>query len=103
MPESIGCFDRDCICNQPERKDCPTCDGEGRVYTPFLSECCMAEPVGQLVVIMEYDAGGPVISGSENVRGVCSKCGNSEEFSRDRETCGTCKGEGWVNAGAENG
>ena len=79
MPDTIGCYDRDCICNQKEPEPCEMCD-HGRIYEDWRSECCLALPGG--AIAKQTEAMGT---------GTCSACGREMEFIREYREC-KCQG-----------
>lgn len=79
MLDTIGCYDRDCICNRKEPKPCEKCE-DGYIYEPWICEICGQPPKGDVKVI-KWDV----------AKGICSGSGFSVFFERDRTMC-KCQG-----------
>jgi len=75
MNDTIGCYDRDCVCNQKPYEPCVKCE-DGYLYGFWRSECCFATPEGEVTAIDKQHATGR-----------CSKCGDGSEFLRERTAC----------------
>jgi hypothetical protein len=77
---TIGCYDPLCACNTKPQEPCrdPRCNG-GRIYHPWMSYCCLAEPRGVVMVEMMTEA-----------LGSCSACGRESFFGREVDHCPTC-------------
>jgi len=75
MKDTIGCYDRDCICNRPEPKECEKCD-DGWIYGDWECDACGSSPCGELLKESDTVATGP-----------CKGCRDHATFLRERTAC----------------